>query len=336
MTIRPPHPFARFTNILGRGKTLTRSLTADEAEEAMGMILSGDVLPEQLGAFLMLLRVKEETGEEIAGFVRAARKAMALPSPLPPVDIDWSSYAGKKRQLPWFILAATLMARSGIRVFMHGVDGHTAGRLYTMETLERLGMPVAKSFDEAVAHLSARNIAYMPLEAVSPKLAEMIGLRNILGLRSPAHTLARKLNPFGAPCMLQSVFHPGFMDIHQQAGVILGQPHMAVFRGEGGEIERRPNKPTEVRTVHDGVVAEERWPALIPEPRQTPEENMDIGRLVAVWNGETGDEYAEAAVAGTVAIALKTMGRAASMDEAQGLAEAMWKDRDRKPLAAVA
>ena len=57
-----PHPFARFVRILGRGKTLTRSLTAEEAEEAMGMILAGEARPEQIGAFLMLLRVKEETG----------------------------------------------------------------------------------------------------------------------------------------------------------------------------------------------------------------------------------------------------------------------------------
>ena len=58
--MREPHPFARFINILGRGKSLTRSLTVEEAEEAMAMILAGEVLPEQLGAFLMLLRVKEE------------------------------------------------------------------------------------------------------------------------------------------------------------------------------------------------------------------------------------------------------------------------------------
>ncbi|MEJ2117273.1 MAG: glycosyl transferase family protein, partial [Alphaproteobacteria bacterium] len=180
-----PHPFARFVNILGRGKTLTRSLTVEEAEEAMSMILADDVRPEQLGAFLMLLRVKEESPEEIAGFVRACRKAMALPSPLPKVDIDWSSYAGKKRQLPWFILAAQLLARNGWRVFMHGTDGHTEGRLYTKETLGRLGMPVAANFAEAAGHLEARNFAYLPLEGISPKLQEMLGLRNILGLRSP-------------------------------------------------------------------------------------------------------------------------------------------------------
>lgn len=330
------HPFARFTQILGRGKTLTRSLTVDEAEEAMGMILAGDVLPEQLGAFLVLLRVKEESPEEIAGFVRACRKAMPLPTPLPAVDIDWSSYAGKKRQLPWFILAAILMARSGARVFMHGTDGHTAGRLYTRETLEQLGVPVATTFAEAAAHLDARNFAYMPLDYVSPKLSELIGLRHILGLRTPAHTLARMLNPFGAPCMLQGIFHPGYMDIHQKAAHILGERHMAVFRGEGGEIERRPNKPTEVKTVHDGVLAEERWAAILPEPRLAAEDEMDVARLVALWTGMITDEYAEAAITGTVAIALKTQGRAGSMDEAQAMAEAMWRERDRVPLAVAA
>ncbi len=75
----------------------------------------------------MLLRVKEESPEEIAGFVLAAREAMALPSPLPKVDLDWSSYAGKRRQLPWFILAALLLARNGMSVFMHGGGGPYGG-----------------------------------------------------------------------------------------------------------------------------------------------------------------------------------------------------------------
>ena len=90
-----PHPFARFIAILGRGKSLTRSLTLAEAEEAMTMILAGQARPEQIGAFLMLLRVKEETGEEIAGFVRAVRAA--LPKPTIRADLDWPSYAGKRR-----------------------------------------------------------------------------------------------------------------------------------------------------------------------------------------------------------------------------------------------
>jgi anthranilate phosphoribosyltransferase len=330
---RPPHPFARFIRILGRGKSLSRSLTAEEAREAMAMILAGDVLPEQLGAFLMLLRMKEESPEEIAGFVHAARAAMELPPPLPKVDLDWSSYAGKRRQLPWYILSALVLAQNGVRVFMHGADGHTEGRVYTREVLGRLGVPVAWTFKEAATHLSRHNFAYMPIEGISPILANLFWLRSILGLRSPVHTLSRMLNPFAAPAMLQGVFHPGYMELHQKAALLLGQARMAVFRGEGGEIERRPNKPCEVLFVHDGAAGEERWPALI-DPRQAPDEDMNLDRLIAVLRGEASDEYGEAAVAGTISIALRALGKAETMEAAEEKAAAMWRGRDR--LKAVA
>ena len=85
----------------------------------------------QQGAFLMLLRVKEETSEELAGFVSACRGAMQAPPPGLTADLDWSSYAGKRHQHPWFILSILLLAQAGYRIFIHGCDGHTQGRLYT-------------------------------------------------------------------------------------------------------------------------------------------------------------------------------------------------------------
>jgi len=172
-----PHPFARFIAVLGRGKSLTRALTLAEAEEAMAMILAGRARPEQIGAFLMLLRVKEETGDEIAGFVRAVRAT--LPEPAIRADLDWPSYAGKRRRLPWFLLAALTLADAGWRVAMHGLEGHTAGRLYAREAIARLGLPIAGGFDEATAHLEARNFVYLPLDALCPRLAELFALRAI-------------------------------------------------------------------------------------------------------------------------------------------------------------
>jgi anthranilate phosphoribosyltransferase len=334
--MRQPHPFARFINILGRGKTLTRSLTIEEAEEAMAMILAGETLPEQLGAFLMLLRVKEESPAEIAGFVRAARAAMRPPANAPRVDLDWSSYAGKGRQLPWFILSALVLARNGWRVFMHGAEAHTPGRVSTGAALGALDVPVAESLDQAADALAARNFAYLPIDALSPKIAEMLELRPILGLRSPAHTFARMLNPFGAACMLQGVFHPGYMAIHRGAGLLLGQPRLAVFRGEGGEIERRPSKPSEVMMAIDGRQEDERWPPMIAEPRQAPDESMDLARLGALWRGEIDDAYGEAAVVGTLAIALRGLGAAADPADAERRAKALWSGRDRSRLAAAA
>ena len=112
------HPFAPYVRILGKGRHGSRSLTEAEAEQALAMILEGNVDRLQLGAFLMLMRVKEETPAEVAGFVRAARRFLSVPTDLR-ADLDWSSYAGKRRHLPWFLLSALLLAENGVRVFMH-------------------------------------------------------------------------------------------------------------------------------------------------------------------------------------------------------------------------
>ena len=331
-----PHPFAKYVAMLGRGKTLSRSLTIEEAEDAMELILRDEVLPEQLGAFLMLLRKKEETPEEIAGFVRAVRSNLKLPDEIPHVDIDWSSYAGKRRQLPWYLLAVLLLVRNGFKVLMHGTEGHTPGRVYTRDVLEFLDMKVAKDLEQAKSQIEASNFSYVPLEVLSPKLKKIIELRPILGLRSPVHSLSRMINPFNAKCSMNGIFHPSFMATHQGAAIELGQQHMAVFRGDGGEVERRPNKPTEVRTVHGGETEIERWPPLVPQPRQPADENMRLDDLLALWSGKLKHEYAEAAVIGTLAIVLKAIGRVDSIETAEQVAGEMWRDRDKSRFPKVA
>ncbi|MEJ1993337.1 MAG: hypothetical protein P8X50_17055 [Maritimibacter sp.] len=144
-----PHPFSRFVAILGRGKTKQRHLTLEESRESMAMILRGEALPEQIGAFLMLLRLKEEAPEEIAGFVLGTRDTLSLPTHMPKVDFDWSSYAGKRVQLPWYLLSVMALVGAGFRVFMHGTEGHTPGRTYTSDALKALGIPMATSLAEA-------------------------------------------------------------------------------------------------------------------------------------------------------------------------------------------
>jgi len=332
-----PHPFAKFVAILGRGKTKQRHLTLEESQEAMAMILRGEALPEQIGAFLMLLRLKEEAPEEIAGFTLGTRETFDLPADLPHVDIDWSSYAGKRIQLPWFVLSALALVGTGYSVLMHGTEGHTPGRVYTREVLERLGYPVASSFTEAAAHIRARSFAYVPLEVLSPQLRHLIDLRPVFGLRSPVHSFSRMLNPFGATTMMQGIFHRGFMDIHAGAAQLLNQPNMAVFRGEGGEIERRPNKPTQVWITHGSdEPLVETWPALLPEPHAPADAEMDIDNLLRVWSGDLTDDYATETIVGTIAVTLRTMGKADSIETAEAMARQIWQDRNKGGLPVAA
>ncbi len=322
------HPFAQFIRILARGKTKTRDLTQDEAKQAMAMILADQVTPEQLGAFLMLQRLKEESAEEIAGFVQAAQESFILPENHPQVDLDWSSYAGKKKQLPWFLLAALLLVKSGVRIFMHGTEGHTEGRIYTRDVLKQIGFPVTNTLDQASASLEKSGFAYLPLEYLSPVFNRLIDLKHILGLRSPIHTVARMVNPFKAAVVLQGIFHPTFMPKHQMAAKLLNQPHLAVFRGEGGEIECRPNKAFKVMTCHNGQLESESWPQLSPQSHQEIDAILDISRLEAIWSGEVTDHYATAAIKGTLAVALKSLAKASTVEDALAMAEQMWQARD--------
>lgn len=334
MTSYEEHPFAEYIRIIGKGKNGSRPLTEEEAWKAMCMILREEVEPVQTGAFLMLMRMKEESPEEVAGFVRATRDCIDIPDDAPQVDLDWSSYAGKRRHLPWFILSTLLLAENGTTVFMHGASGHTNGRIYTRDVLAALGISPCTSIAEACSRMKRDNFAYLDIEFLCPKMHEIIELRPLMGLRSPVHTIARSINPFHAPNVMQGIFHPGYRPVHQEAAQLLGEAHVAVIKGEGGEIERNPDIPCLVQRVHEGELTEEEWPALFKQ-RHVKADDLDVQRLARLWRGETEDEYGEAAVISTAAIALQLMGKADTPDDALKLAQSLWDNRARdKTLAA--
>jgi anthranilate phosphoribosyltransferase len=326
------HPFAQYIKMLGKGRRGSRDLSQQEAEQAMAMILAGQVEPEQLGAFLMLMRVKEETAAEVAGFTLAARAALTLPANLPAVDLDWSTYAGKRRQLPWYLLSALLLSSHGVAVLMHGIGAGTAGRIYVPQALATLGLEPAGSIADAAASISRSKFAYLPLHALSPSMEHLLELKAVLGLRSPVHTLIRMLNPFSAPASIMGIFHPGYDVTHQQAGALLGDQNLAVFKGEGGEAERNPDSACTVRMIRAGNMLEEEWPALFGS-KHLKDEAMDASRLLQLWRGEIEDEYGRAAVSGTAAIALRMRGRADGIADAEALAARMWETRNIGYLA---
>ena len=318
------HPFAQFIRIIGKGKTGARSLTYDEAYQAFSMILRNEVLDVQLGAFLMLLRVKEESVEELAGFVQATRDQLQF-KPLQ-VDLDWSSYAGKRRHYPWFLLAALTLAKHGYKVVMHGASGHTINRLYTEQALQYLDYPICQNDLEVEQQLAQCNFAYLPLDVISPILSELINLRNVMGLRSPIHTLARLINPFNAKATMQAIFHPAYRSSHQQAAFQLGYQNSAVIKGEGGEFERNPDAKTLICGIKNGALYEHELPKLT-DNRSPVEEELDLTVFKAVWSGQHTHEYGEVAITETMGIALYTMGVCDDYAAAMQNAQQLWQNR---------
>lgn len=324
------HPFAQYVRILGKGKKGSRSLTREEARDAMGMILDQQIRPEQLGAFLMLLRVKEEAPEELAGFADAVRVRYRPPQGIQ-AAIDWATYAGKKRHLPWFMLTALLLAEQGTPVFMHGARGHTAGRLYSEDMLSLFGIEHCRDWAAVDTALKGGGFAFMSIDRLCPPLGEIIQLRSILGLRSPVHTLCRMLNPLDAEVTIDGVFHPPYAPMHQQTALLLGTHQAVTVRGDGGEAEVKPDSDCELHWILNGELSTGVWPRLYPQ-RLVKDEQLDPEDLLRLWRGEIDHPYGEGAVISTLAMVLRLLepDQPADTDRLIEQARERWMRRDRR------
>lgn len=314
------HDFAPFIRILGRGPGRSRSLTRIEARQALGMVLRGDATGEQIGALLMLLRYRGEATDELVGLVEAARDHLGSSWRLSrPVDLDWPSYAdGRTRGLAWYLLAALLLAKSGLRVVMHGPLAG-AGRVPLAETLDLLGIVPSTTPAAADAMLAARRFAFLPLEIFYPELAALLALRGVLGLRSPLNTVGRLLDPADAAASIDGVFHPAYIALHIGAAGLLGR-RITVLKGGGGEAEWSGVKPLAVNT--DGQ--EQIWPNLGVAGKPDSQSPAD---LLAVWQGRTADPVGEAAVIATAAVALHATGQGESPQACLDNARVLWSGR---------
>ena len=326
------HPFAQYVRILGKGRKGTRSLTYEEALAAMGHILRGETEDVQLGAFMMLLRVKEEDAEELAGFTQATKDHLKdnIPQSLN-ADLDWSSYAGKRRQLPWYLLAALCLADNGIRVFMHGADGHTAGRIYSSKVLQHLGVSLASNWQEVEEQLENSNFSFLSMEHLCPELQGIIDLRSTFGLRSPVHSFSRLLNPLNCPFVTQGVFHPGYGPSHQQGAKLLGYERLSILKGEGGECESNPDSVMKMHHCFGDELIEEEWPSIFPRRHVKPKE-LILDDLNKLWHGQLENEYAEGAVLCTLAYTARLMNKAMSFEDCMTQAKDWWSNRNPERL----
>ncbi len=295
------HPFSHFIRELGRGKKGSRSLTQAEAYEAMTMILNQQVEDIQLGAFLMLLRVKEETPEELAGFVQAVRDYIQAQYDVLPqvVDIDWANYAGKRKQLPWNLLTAKQLRDEGKTVLIHGCGEHTPERLYTEKVFKEMNWPIAQNPSHAAKLCASEGWCYLPLAAIHPHLETLINLKPLLGLRSPINTICRLLNPLQAKHGLHGIFHPNYLPAHQQTAMLLGDQSMLAFKGEGGDTEIRPEAKTKLIGVKAGQPFETVLPSALSErPEAEPVVDVPAFRQM-VEAPELISDYGKAAMAQT-------------------------------------
>ncbi|WP_417527833.1 glycosyl transferase family protein [Marinomonas shanghaiensis] len=321
--------FTQYVQILGRGKKGARSLTVDEAEHAMSQMLSGQVAPEQSGAFWMLIRIREETVEETVGFTKATREYLSKTEPLDAkVDLDWPAYAGKRNELPWFLLAALALANTGVKIVMHGHTFDGENRIYVEQSIQQLGLAISHSREDITRELESRNFAYIPLAQIDKSLGDMMDLKYVLGLRSPVNTVVRMMNPFFANHSVHGVFHRGYDALHLSACEQLGDVSVLVFRGGNGEAEVNPERDVILGKWQNGVASWSDWPKAEKEHKRL-KDNLDLSRLTEHWRGDQLDPFGEQAVRQTIASVAGLLYGVTSHEECLVLADSIWAKRDK-------
>lgn len=307
---------AAHVRTLGRGPGRSRSLTQNEARDAMQLMLTERTAPEAVGALLMLLRMKGETADEIAGFAGAA--AASAPA-LPPVDLDWPSYAaGRTRGQPWFLLSARLVADAGHRVLLHGWNGPDRT---VRNGLAEAGIGIATNPGQTARLLDRDRIAYLPLENLHPALFRLLNLRDVLGLRSCVNTVCRMLNPAHAQASVQGVFHPSYRLLQADAAMRLGWTALSIIKGAGGEFERNPAKDIAAFGLRAGLSWESTLLARRDETRRLSE-SASLS-LTDLWQGRESAAFETDVICGTAALALDTLGD----NEAASRAQMLWQTR---------
>lgn len=248
-----------WTQTLGdvaRGANAARDLGREEAEALFAAWLADELPALEQGALWTAYRIKGESTDELLGFVaalEASAPALPLPGEIPPVVLP--AYNGARREANLLPLLALVLARAGLPVLLHGTyhgvaepgnarltDHSPAGRLSAGEILSALGFPPAASRDEISRGMESRQLAYAPIDTLYPGFARMLALRQRLGVRSSAHTVAKLFNPFaGLALQVAAVTHPPYLerlkDVFEASGRLA-----LLMRGTEGEPVANPKR----------------------------------------------------------------------------------------------
>ena len=322
-------PFSEYIKALGKGQRGARHLTQTEAFDAFSQLLNQSIAPEQAGAFLMLLRMQEESVEELCGFIAACRGKLPAELSAMQASVDIGCYAGKRRQLPWYLLSVALLAKAGYRVCLHGASEPGSKRFYASHALAELGLPLATSIEHAQQTMDSMNACYLDLGIALPELDRIIKLRELFGLRSCANTLARLLNPSNAPFAVQGVYHTHLDERHAKVNETFSSQQSLVFRGDGGDPEVNRDRPTDLYYTRSGATTK----LVLPEADgwAMKERDFSVATMLAVWRGDLEHGYARQAVIASLAVYLILLEKL-SQQEAEQRATELWQMRHKQAL----
>jgi anthranilate phosphoribosyltransferase len=318
----PTGDFKALLGVVAQGKTLTQA----QAEQAFAAMMAGEATPAQMGAFLMALRVRGETVDEITGAVKIMREKMIRIDAAPgAIDVcgTGGDHAGT---LNISTPVAILCAACGVRVAKHG-NRAASSKSGAADVLSVLGVNIDAEMPVIQRALSEVGTCFMwapkhhsAMKHVGPTRVEL-GTRTIFNLMGPMS------NPAGVKRQLLGVFSPDWQEPMANVLRNLGTEHAWIVHGSDGLDEITTTGPTRVVELRHGAI---RTFTVAPEdfgvPRSDPTDlkgsdpNANAQAIRTLFEGGTGP-YRDIVLLNTAA-ALVIAERASDMPSALDLAAA--------------
>lgn len=332
--------FFEYLDLLVRG----RSLSADQAHGAMLCILEGQATHAQIAAFLVALRMKGETAEEIAGLARAMRdkaeRVDAGPTKGPLLDTCGTG-GDSAGTFNVSTLAAFVAAGAGVRVAKHG-NRSLSGRCGSADLMEELGVRIDLTPEQMGRSIREVGIGFLFAPAIHKATRHAQPVRRELRLRTVFNYLGPLTNPAGATAQLVGAPSPEAAALMAHALAALGLERGLVVHGADGLDEITTTGPTLLYEIERGkVTRREITPDDFGVPRAQPEdlqggEKADNCRIaLEILDGAPGPKRDITLV--NAAAALVVAGKAAGFGEAmERAAESIDSGAAREKVRALA
>jgi anthranilate phosphoribosyltransferase len=300
-------------------------LSRAEARAVMGEIMRGESTDAQIGGFLVALRAKGETADEIAGCAEAMREHVLPVKPQRDDLVDTAGTGGDHaRTLNISTAAAIVAAAAGAAVAKHG-NRAVSSASGSADVLEALGFRLEQTPERIAQSIDELGFGFMFAPAHHPAMRHAAPVRRELATRTVFNVLGPLTNPAGARAQVVGVYAPGLVTTIAQVLAQLGARRAFVVHGANGIDELSPAGPNLVAEVVDGEIRERTIDPLdLGVPRCAP---GALGGGTAVENAAAiravfagGDGGARDAILLNAAGAIAAGGLAEDLRDGLGLA----------------
>ena len=313
------------------GRVITKllhgeALSEEESSGAMAEIMEGAASPAQVAGFVVALRAKGETTEEIVGLVKTMREyGLKVPLPAHYEVLDTCGTGGDRTGTFNVSTAAALVcAGAGVKVAKHG-NRAASSRCGSADVLEALGVKLDLTPDRVAACIERAGIGFCFAPVFHPAMRHAGAPRRELGIATVFNFLGPLTNPAGATRQALGVSDPRMLPKMVETLGRLGSKHVVAFHGHQGLDELATSGPSRILELKDGTTSE--WTidpgdlGLEPSPLEAiaggdaAENAGAIRSLIAGEQGPKRDVVLLNAAAGLIAA-----GRAENMKSAFAIA----------------